>query len=117
MTVEEAKAQIARVCAATYDPQLDDEDLTHLVNTCKRYDVDGRAPDDAEWVPTFDLNYAYAQGWEIKAGRAAGDFRFEEDNQGFYREQVYRHCRQQADRYNRRAVQVPASQLGFGQGF
>jgi hypothetical protein len=72
----------------------------------RRADADGILPSEDGWTPTYDLNVAVSQGWETKAARAAGDFRFEEDNQVFYREQIHAHCRAQADRWNRRLVVV-----------
>ena len=43
----------------------------------------------------------------VPPGTAVLDFRFEEDNQSFYREHVYQHCRKQADRWGRGMIAVP----------
>jgi hypothetical protein len=101
------RARIARLTAAEYDPKLESDDLDDLVGIATIPDEAGRNPTDTDWVETYDINRAVQMGWEIKAARAAGDFRFEEDNQAFYREHVFSHCRDMAKRYNRRAVYVP----------
>lgn len=51
------------------------------------------------WAPTFDLNAAAAEGWRIKAGKAAGGFDFAEDGQSFSRSQIVAHCRAMADTF------------------
>lgn len=56
------------------------------------------------WAPTFDLSAAAAQGWRMKAGKAAGRFDFAEDGQQFSRSQVVAHCTAMAERYERRTA-------------
>lgn len=46
----------------------------------------------ALWVPTYNLAYAVALGWELKLGKVAGLYDFESDDQAYKRSQVYRHC-------------------------
>jgi hypothetical protein len=102
-----ARARIERLTAHDVDPILDTADIDDLVGVAKSFDSLGRLPTDPEWEPTWDIYKAAAAGWDIKAGRAAGDFRFEEDNAVFHREQVFRHCSAMSQRYRRSAVQVP----------
>jgi hypothetical protein len=52
-----------------------------------------------EWVPTFDLNFAAAEGWRWKAGKAAGLFNIAPDGNSFQRSQVYAQCIRQASEY------------------
>jgi hypothetical protein len=106
-TEDQIRRRIYRLTAADYDPQLTADDLDDMVQIARRADSAGREYGDEDWEPTYDVNAACYSGWMTKAARAAGDFRFEEDNQGFYREQVYRHCVQQAARFNRGVVAVP----------
>ena len=96
MTEAEARAEIERLTAHDYDPKLETTDIDTLVAIA--------ATDDPE---VWNTKRGIASGWETKAARAAGDFRFEEDNQSFYREQVYRACKEMAKRYSRDLVQVP----------
>jgi hypothetical protein len=104
---ETPKQQLSRLCAADYDPKLTSDELDVILESAQRPDAEGYVPGDIGYTVTYDMNAAIGSGWETKAGRAAADFRFEEDNQSFYREQVYRACAERAKRYNRRLVQVP----------
>lgn len=107
MDETEVRATIESLCAASFEPTLETTDLDMCVAATKINDADGNSPDDDAWTPTFYINRGVSKGWEIKAAKAASDFRFEEDNQSFYREQVYRACREQADRWNRQMIEVP----------
>ena len=108
MHEEEAvvRARIESLTAHDFDPVLNPADIDDLMVIAKRQDENGNNPDDPEWEPTWAVRAAVRQGWEIKAARASAGFRFEEDNQGFYREQVYRACREMADRYKSQMVAV-----------
>lgn len=46
----------------------------------------------APWSPTYDIYYAVAQGWLLKAGRLAGHYNFMSGGKMFSREQFYNHC-------------------------
>lgn len=98
------RARVRRLTAYDYEPKLTDADIDDLVEMSRRPDALGRLPSETGWIPTYDLAVAVSNGWETKAARAAGDFRFEEDNQVFYREQVADHCMKMAKRWNRRMV-------------
>jgi len=95
MTEAQARARIEHLTAADYFPELTSDEVDGLMLVA--------ATDDPEVWNTYR---AIGAGWEIKAGKVAGDFRFEEDNQSFYREQVYRACAERAKRYNRHLVTV-----------
>ncbi|RPH37052.1 MAG: hypothetical protein EHM90_00445 [Chloroflexi bacterium] len=105
--IDSFRARVMRLTAYDYEPMLTPDDIDDLVTLAQRADENGRDPDEDDWEPTYDLTAAVASGWETKAARASGDFRFEEDNQAFYREHVYQHCRKQADRWGRGMVAVP----------
>ena len=102
MTRASCKTTITNLCAAEFDPKLADADLEWLVDESRIPDETGYSISDPLYEETFDAYYGVMRGWELKAARAAGDFRFEEDNQVFYREQVAQHCMNMAKRYNRR---------------
>jgi hypothetical protein len=63
------------------------------------------------WSPTWDLHAAAAEGWELKASKAAGRFDFTTDGQTFRRGQIISHCQQMA-RTHRRRVMVNAPAVG-----
>lgn len=97
----QARDRIARFTNATEYPELDADDLDELVMLARRSDADGVHFSDTDWTPTYDVYAAAALGWEIKAGKAAGDFRFAEDGQSFSREQVFEHCMQMAKTFRK----------------
>lgn len=57
-----------------------------------------------EWSPTWDLDAAAADGWQTKAGKAAGSFDFAEDGQQFTRSQMHAHCIAMITLYSARQV-------------
>lgn len=107
MNEAEALNSLARMCAHDYEPLLSPDDLSDLLTTARRPDKNGKLPSEDGWEPTWDLNAAAAAGWDTKAARVASNYRFEEDTQVFYREQVFTHCQKMAARYRRGMVQVP----------
>lgn len=92
---------LERMVAASEEPILDDDDIDMLLTLSHRPDAKGNLPDANNWTLTYDLNFGAAEGWRIKAGRAAHKFNFSEDGQTFQRAQIYAHCVAQADRYGR----------------
>lgn len=46
----------------------------------------------APWNPTYDVNYAIAQGWLLKASRLVGHYNFMTGGKMLSREQFYEHC-------------------------
>lgn len=94
------RERIGRMVNADSYPELDDSDLDELLRLAQRPDTDGVIPSDSTWVPTYNLNAAAATGWEWKAAKASGDFRFSEDGQSFSREQVFEHCMRMARLYS-----------------
>lgn len=105
MKAPEAEEKLRRMILADEDPALADNQVTDLLELAQRPDADGfTALDGAAWTPTWDLNYAAAEGWRRKAGIAAGRFNFTEDGQAFQRAQVYAHCVSQAEEYARKGM-------------
>lgn len=100
----EARERIARLTAATYEPILEDADLDDLVALAKRPDADGNLPDADGWVATWDLNFAIAEGWAIKAGRASSDFTYSDDAGSYNRREVYDACVEREKHYRSRAL-------------
>lgn len=104
LTEDEARERIARLTAATYEPILEEGDLDDLVALAKRPDVDGNLPSSSAWSPTWDLNYAIAEGWSIKAGRASSDFTYSDDAGSYNRREVYDACVEREKHYRSRAL-------------
>lgn len=106
MTRADAKLRLQNMTAYDEDPILEDGDLEQLLDDSRLTDVNGVIPGATGWVETFDLNYAASKGWDLKAGKCANRFRFEEDNQVFHRNQIHDHCVAMSKRYGRGAVLV-----------
>lgn len=106
MALSEAEAleRITRMVAATYEPTLDVTELADLVDLARRPDADGNLPDATGWVPTWDLNYAAAEGWSWKAGKAAADFDYSDDAGSYSRSSVYDAAVEREKHYRSRAI-------------
>lgn len=99
MTEAEALARIGMLTQATVYPTLTTDELTYLVSIAKSVDSTGHVPSDTDWVPTWDIPHAVAEGWELKAGHAAIAFDFEADKKKFARSQIYGACKSMAARW------------------
>jgi hypothetical protein len=64
------------------------------------YKIVYRVPD------LWDLNSAAAEGWRLKAGKAANRFDFGSDVNSFSRDQVYKHCIEMAKHYGSNVVSL-----------
>lgn len=51
------------------------------------------------WVPTWDLNYAAAEGWRRKAAKVAGSYDFSSGGDAFSRSQMVEACLSMAKMY------------------
>lgn len=93
MTEAEARARIVLFADANSDPCIASEELDIFVSMARRMDENGVEPSDTEnWTPTWDINYAVAQCWLLKAGRLAGFYMFMAGGKMFSRQQFYDHC-------------------------
>lgn len=66
-----------------------------------------------QWVPTYDLNAAAAEGWRWKAAQVAGRYSFASDGQQFSRSEFIAHCFQMSSQYDHAyAYQITIGTLG-----
>lgn len=96
-----ARADLAQLVVPTMEPLLTDAAMDFLLRRARRADADGRPPSDPAWIPTYDLNSAASEGWELKAGMAAGDYDFAASGQRFDRSKVHEQCLKMAELYAR----------------
>lgn len=101
----QARTRLERMLAG--EPVLSTVEIDDLLEDAKRADSGGRIPTDPAWVPTWDLEYSAAKGWEWKANKVSGDFRASFDGQSFDLQQVYDHCMKQAAHYRAQVQLVP----------
>lgn len=76
----------------TEEPALDSEELDILLSMARRVDLNTVLPGDESWTPTWDLNYAIAQAWLVKAGRLSSRYLFMTGGKMLSRQQYYDHC-------------------------
>lgn len=104
MTPEQALTRITIMTAAESDPVLSIDELDELVLMARRADRYGREISDADWIETYDLNAAAAEGWRWKAGKAASDVTFNTDGQGFSMSHLIAHCERMSRHYAGRTL-------------
>lgn len=85
------------------DPILTNAELTAIVALASIADSEDRSPDDVDWEATYDVASAIAQGWEIKAAKVVGAYRFKDTGLELHRDQVHDHCLKQAALWRSRA--------------
>ena len=78
-------------------PALTEPELEDILATAALEDAAGLAPLNEEWSPTYDLNAAVAQGWLIKAARAAATV--DEPTAGAVTSKIFDNCRSMARIY------------------
>ena len=77
---ESAKEKLKKLTAWTTEPALTDVEIDELLAASGLADAEGNAPSSEDWTPTYDINAAAAEGWLIKAGRAASTTETEPDS-------------------------------------
>jgi len=100
-----ATARLQSMTAHDVDPTLSEAEITALLKQFARPDAFGALPSDVDYVPTWDLNGAAAQGWLNKSAKCSNRFAFSSDVNSFDRNQVFDHCMKMHERYARRAAQ------------
>ena len=83
------------------EPVLTDTELDELLIPCCVKDGEGLPPSDPAWTPTYDLNLAAANGWLIKAARAAALVETDPGS-GVMTSKVFDNCRSMARIYRAR---------------
>lgn len=92
MTEAEARDRLIAFADAGSEPVLTSPDLDLLIALSKRVDQFGVLPDDPSWEATFDVNYAIAQGWLLKASRLAPRYNYMSGGKMLSRQQYYDHA-------------------------
>ena len=79
------------------EPVLTEDDLAQALAAAALTDAAGLEPLNEEWSPTYDLNAAAAQGWLLKAAKAASIV--DEPSAGAVTSKVFDNCRKMAGLY------------------
>ena len=97
--METAKDKLKKMTAWDVEPALSDDEIDELLGPSARVDPSGSAPGALDWVPTYDLNAAAADGWLIKAARAAALVEIDPPGSGVLTSKVFDNCRAMAQIY------------------
>lgn len=92
MTYAEARARVMTLVDSETDPVLASADIDVLLDMAKEVDINGVRPGETGWENTYNVHYAVAQGWLLKAGRLANRYLFMTGGKMFSRQQYYDHC-------------------------
>jgi hypothetical protein len=111
VTEAEVRGRIAVFCDVDSDPTLSSEDVDVLVSMAKRLDDNGINPSEETWTPTWNVNYAIAQGWLLKSSRLAPHYLFMSGGKMFSRNQYFDHCMKLYHKFMSRAGMM-AQRLG-----
>jgi hypothetical protein len=93
------KDTLKKMTAWDVEPTLTDDELDELLIPCCLMDKTGLPPSDPDWTPTYDLNLAAANGWMIKAARAAATVEIDPPGSGIMTSKVFDNCRAMARIY------------------
>ena len=109
--IAQMRRMVAEPTAATYTDDLL-EDIIELYPTIDElgtmpyyYVQTGGVPtktDNANWIPTYNLNAAAAQIWDEKAAAIANQYDFKADGGDYSRSQAFKHATEQAKYYRSR---------------
>jgi hypothetical protein len=87
-------------------------DIINAIASHPLLDAEGNAPSDDAWIPTYDLNLATSEIWEMKAAVLAQDYDFSEGSTSYTRSQAYEQAMKQAARFRaRRAPRTITAQM------
>lgn len=99
MTLDEALQELSLLADATTAPRLSDAELVVIANRSARADADGLGVKEEGWTPTYDLTWAAARAWDVKAGKAAGKVDVTDSGVTVKRSDIHAHCKAQAQHY------------------
>ncbi len=77
--------------------------LLTMAGDCLTFDSDGRAPDDTEYITTYDIARLVADIWDEKAAAASCCFDYSGDGASLQRSQIADNYRKQATRWRARS--------------
>ena len=80
---------------------MTDAEIDELLAASSLTDGEGNSPESEEWSPTYDIAAAAAEGWMIKAARAASTTETEPDSLNVT-SRVFENCIRMAGIYSRK---------------
>lgn len=104
MDKQTALARLKAMVAYDSAPTLSVDELDTLLTMYKTVDSAGLAPTEDDYVETWDLNRAAAEGWRWKAGKMAAAYDFQADGASYNRSQIVAMCEKMAAQYARKSA-------------
>lgn len=101
MTAGQARIELASISDAVDIPELRAEELDWCLRRARRPDPAGCTPDMAEYVGTYDMNYAALLAWRLKAGKCANFHGVTTQGRNFNAGEVHAHCMAMIAEYRR----------------
>lgn len=91
--------KLERMTAAAVEPKLTNEELESLLSSFAVTDKNGALPSAPEWIPTYKLRAAAAEGWRWKAAKASEMVSTDLDGDRMSANQMFEHCERMIRRY------------------
>ena len=82
---------------------MTDAEIDELLAASSVADGEGNAPASEGWSPTYDIRAAAAEGWMIKAARAASTTETDPDSLNVT-SRVFENCIRMAQTYSRKRI-------------
>lgn len=109
-TLSAAATLLSHMTSADTEPLLSTTDLDDLLTLAAIPDSLGLSATAVGWTPTYDLNFAAAEGWRWKAGKAASSYAFTMDGESPERSFLMIRCEKMAASYSQKVItSVPIS--------
>lgn len=113
--LEDVTDRVTRLGATDKRPEVSADQVGKIIAAHALVDVNGVAPGQPGWEPTYDTNAAIAEVWDTKAAAVAGDYSFKADNAEFSKGDVLAHMLAMRAQYAALAVDaVGRSTSGAG---
>jgi hypothetical protein len=99
--METAKDKLKKLTAAADDPVLTDAEIDELLAASSVADSEENSPESEDWSPTYGIAAAAAEGWMIKAARAANTTETDPDSLNVT-SRIFENCIRMAGIYSRK---------------
>lgn len=103
MDAATAEARLKNMTAWQCAPELSQEDIDMLLLLAQRADNAGREITDADWVPSWHLEWAAAEAWGWKAACLAGNYNMTAQGTTLSRSQAFDHAEKMYALYRRKS--------------
>lgn len=92
--------QLSRMVASDKEPTLTGAEIDDLLAMFARPDKNGITPDKPEWIPTYLMRAAAAEGWRWKAAKASELISTDLDGDRMSSDQIFNHCQRMIKLYS-----------------